>query len=308
MQIDIDTKAIQSLLNAAGITGFTGHYSSLGGGEGNDTFVLDHPEVKLILRVAKYGQSNNLTNEARALHLLNLKQVPRLVYFDRSKTINGRSWIIETYVTGVQVERLNLQQLESLGTLLANVHHAQSQASVKLDFWKEFLTTCQSFGNEQSLLNHPDNTLRKLIHESREYFQSQKLDAITPSLIHGDVSLNNMLVNNDTVSLIDWEFSRFTDPMADFSTLFYEDMAYNKGKWRMHITRKEKAALFAGYAKAGGTIDEQRLKVWHNFDKLGGAAYLYWKLNHSNHIVTPVQAAQYTDDLDKLATSLEQNL
>jgi len=117
-----------------------------------------------------------------------------------------------------------------------------------------------------------------------------------------------MLVKNDKISLIDWEYSRFTDPMADFSTLFYEDMEQNKGRWRIHITEQNKTALFAGYTGAGGVIDEQRIKAWHNFDKLGGAVYFYWKLSHSGHTIAPEQSALYTEELDKVLASLDRNL
>ena len=308
MPTDISLQDIQNLVNESEVTGFTGQYITLGSGEGNDTFVLDCGETRLVLRVAKYSDVANLAHEARALGLLHLEQVPKLIYFDEARSIIGRAWILESYMGGKQVGGLSLQQFENLGRLLAHVHSVRSDDMLELDFWQEFLGASKRFGDEQTFLNHPDDMLKRLANRARDYFQSQKLYAIAPSLTHGDVSLSNMLVNSDMVSLIDWEFSRFTDPVADFSTVFYEDMAYNRGKWRIHITRQEKTALFAGYTDAGGVVDEQRLKAWHKFDKLGGAMYLYWKLNHSGHAVTPAHAAQYKEDLYKLSTSLDRSL
>lgn len=308
MPTDITSQDIQNLLRVAGITSYTGQYRSLGGGEGNSTFVLDCGEAELVLRVAKYSQKNNLANEARALGLLDLGQVPKLIYFNESQLIHDRAWIIESHMSGERVEHLNAAQFKSLGALLANVHAVQSDESARVDFWEEFLHTSQNFGDERLFLNHPDSTLKQIINKAKDYFQSQSLYAAKPSLIHSDVSLENMLAGGDTISLIDWEFSRFTDPMADFSTLFYEDMEYNKGRWRIHITEQEKIALFSGYTEAGGTVDEARLKSWHNFDKLGAAVYLYWKMNHSGHTITPAQSAQYAEDLNKLVASLGRNL
>jgi aminoglycoside phosphotransferase (APT) family kinase protein len=308
MPADIGPKDIQDLLNTAGVTGFTGNYVSLGGGEGNDTFVLDCGVTKLVLRVARYSELNKLGHEARALRLLNLDQVPKLVYFDNSKLINGKAWIIESYVHGKPAESLSTERFERLGELLAKVHSVQLDGSLKLDFWQEFLDTKKPFGDEQAFLNHPNDEMRKLIRRGSDYFQSQELYDIQPSLIHGDISLGNMIINGDMVSLIDWEYSRFTDPMADFSTLFYEDMEQKKGKWRIHITGHDKAALFASYTKAGGIVDEERLKAWHNFDKLGGAIYFYWKLNHSGHPITQAQSALYNEELSKVLASLDRNL
>ncbi|HUB93786.1 MAG TPA: aminoglycoside phosphotransferase family protein [Verrucomicrobiae bacterium] len=304
----ISQQDIEGLLNIAGITGFAGRYAPLGSGEGNDTFVLDCEETRLVLRVARYSEISNLANEALALGLLALGQVPRLVYYNESQRINGKAWIIESHIAGTPVDRLDIIQLENLGELLAKVHSVHPENTVELGFWTEFLKANKRFGDEQAFLAHPDKTLRKLINRARDYFQLQKLYTVQPSLVHGDMSLGNMLVRGSTVSLIDWEFARFTDPMADFSAMFYEDMAYNKGRWRIHITPQEKSALFTGYNKAGGVMDEQRLKAWHIVDKLGGAVYLYWKLNHSGHVITQAQSKQYKEDLDKLFASLGRNI
>ena len=308
MPADISPQDVQKLVDTAKVMGYTGRYIPLGGGEGNDTFVLDCAGTNLILRVARYSELNKLGHEAQALRLLNLDQVPKLVYFDDSQHIHGKAWILESHLEGGQVESLSTKQFESLGELLAKVHRVHSDEPSNLNFWQEFIDTKRPFGDEQAFLNHPDDTLKKLIRKSKDYFLSHKLYDVVPSLIHGDISLGNMLIDGETVSLIDWEYSRFTDPMADFSTLFYEDMEQNQGKWRMRIKEPEKDALFIGYTAAGGVINEQRLKAWHNFDKLGGAVYFYWKMHHSGHTISLEQTALYKEELDKLLVSLEQNL
>jgi len=308
MPTNIQPQDIEKLLNVAGITGFTGQYTPLGGGEGNDTFVLDREPTKLVLRVARHSELNRLANEAQALRLLDLDEVPRLIYFDKEQLVNGREWILEGYLDGTPAEELDTRQFGSLGELLAHVHHIQQGDVLRLDFWQEFLDTKKPFGDENVFLNHPDSTIRELLRRGKNYFQAQRFQAVAPSLIHSDLSYENMLVTDGKISLIDWEYSRFTDPMADFSTMFYEDMEQNKGRWRIHITEQSKAALFAGYTRAGGVLDEQRIKVWQNFDKLGGMVYFYWKLSHSGHAITSEQSALYTEELDKVLESLGQNL
>jgi thiamine kinase-like enzyme len=127
-------------------------------------------------------------------------------------------------------------------------------------------------------------------------------------LIHGDATPSNILIQNDNVSLIDWEFSKYKDPMAEFSTIFYEDMEYNQGKWRVHITVEEKRALYNGYTSAGGEIDEEQIGFWMNFDKLGAAIFLYWRMNHSQRDASAEQKAQYRVDYDNIISSLKQYL
>ena len=85
-----------------------------------------------------------------------------------------------------------------------------------------------------------------------------KLEQVIPALIHLDVAPSNILVNGDNGGgLIDWEFAKFSDPMAEFSTVFYDDMEYNNGKWCIQITDKERTALLDGYQKGGGEVYEQ---------------------------------------------------
>lgn len=305
MHSDINIHDIVTITEVAGIAGFTGIFTHLGAGEVNDTFILDCNSTKVVLRISKYNDVNILSNEARALGLLNLDQVPKLIYFNETQRIKDRSWIIESHLNGYKVTVLTLKQFEKLGELLAKIHKVKSKNFIQLNYWKNFLDDSQHFGDEQALLNHPDTRLNQLINSAYKYLRSQKPISITPSLIHGDVTPSNMLKSGDEILLIDWEFSKFNDSLVDFSTLFYEDMEYNKGRWRIHIKPEEKAALFEGYLKCGGVIDKKRLKLWQLIDKLGAAVYLYWKINQSGHEISSKSLAQYNWDLDKLINSLQ---
>lgn len=304
----VNASDIEQAVNVSGIEGFTGDYRELGGGEVNDTFVLDCTNSKVVLRIARYDDVRILNQEARALGLLSLSQVPKLIYYDESQLIRGRAWIAESYVEGLPTNGLTTEQLRNLGGLMAQVHEVSSNEPSKLDLWSNFVDACKHFGDESSLLSHQDGQMQTLIQKGRDFFLSQQFEGVTPVLIHGDVTLSNMLVNGNSVSLIDWEFSKFKDPMADFSTMFYDDMDYNNGKWRIHVKPDEKAALFDGYTRMGGVIDEQRLSAWQTLDKLGAAVYLYWKINQAGHDITDEQAAQYRVDLTNLTQSLQQKL
>lgn len=295
--------------NVSGLVGFKGIYEPLGGGEVNDTFLLSCGNGKTILRIAKYPDQDSLRQEARALRLLDSVQIPKLIFFDENKRINGRQWIMEGYVPGTTMTRLSVDQFKSLGSLLADVHRTKS-GIIGVDIWSNFLDVCKMFGNEEYLLNHPDPTLNELIKRATEYFRiwQARLDEIPESLIHGDATPSNILVMDNDVSLIDWEFSKYSDPLAEFSTVFYEDMEYNQGKWRVRITEAEKSALYSGYTSAGGIIDVERIKLWMNFDKLGAAVFLNWRINQSNREANEEQNTQYKFDLNNLVASLKRNL
>lgn len=306
----ITAEDIKLAVQISNLSGYTGKFVELGGGEVNDTFRLDCGTKHIVIRFAKYKDIWTLRHEAHALKLMHFPGVPKLIFFDEHAHINKKLWIIETYVSGKTVNRLNENQFRSLGKLLAQVHNIPSPNEGSVDLWEHFLYASRHFGDEGKLLDHPDPVLRDLIRHAQVYFgQHQSFFKNTAkSLVHGDATPSNILVNGDEVALIDWEFSKFEDPMIDFSTIYYDDMEYNRGRWRPHINPSEKSALLAGYKEGGGVVDMERVKVWMNLDKLGAAVYLYWKLHESKHDIKEAQLAQYHLDLHNLTESIQKNL
>lgn len=303
-----DNEIIEQAIEISGLNNYTDRFNRLGGGELNNTYVLELVDNKVVLRIAKHKDQNSLFREANVLRILNLpNQIPQLIYFDQNSKIDERSWIVESFIKGQSVERLNLQQFNSLGKLLAKVHEANRQ-SKELQLWDKFLQACKTFGDESYLLSHPDSNLRQLIKVAHDQlfpsFQL-KLENIELTLIHGDATPSNVLVSDTSVGLIDWELSSLSDPMAEFSTIYYEDIDYNKGKWRLKIKPEEKRELFEGYRSAGGKIDEERIKFWISFDKLGAAVFLYWRINESGREANIKQLEQYQADYSNIISSLE---
>lgn len=301
--IDID-EAVRS----SKLTGYVGNYRELGGGEFNDTFALDCADQQVILRIAKYTDQHTLATEAWALALFSSPNAPNLLYFNERQRIRGRQWIMESFVPGTAVSRLSLGQFASLGALLARIHSHKTD-TIGVNIWERFLSNWR-FGTEQSLLNHSDLALRHIIRRCRKYcLASQPLfDHVIPTLVHGDVSVGNILTHNDGVALIDWEYAKYNDPMSEFSGIFYDDMEYNRGKWRIHITEPERRALFDGYRDGGGVIDEERLEFWILFDKFCSALFLDWRIHESGQAAADDQMAQYKTDLENLVKSLEAKL
>lgn len=307
---DITAEDIQYVVDMSGLKGFTGQYTELGGGEVNDTFLLDCGDKKAILRVTRYMDVYNLNKEARSLEMLSIEHIPKVIYFDESNKIRGHGWILETYVEGKMPTKLTTTQYKNLGSLLASIHNVKHSEQQTFDLWADFLYACKRFGDEERLMNHPDPRMRSLIQGAKVYVaeRMKQFGHVQECLIHGDVTLGNILVSGDEVGLIDWEFSRFRDPMSDFSTAFYEDMEFNRGKWRVHITPDQKQAFYSGYEQAGGVIDHDRVEMWMNHDKLGAAVYLWWLLNESSRDYPEERLVQYRLDLNNLQDSLERNL
>lgn len=305
------SRVVQLAAAACGLSGYTGNFKPLGGGEVNETYLLDFGGSKTVLRIARHKEQQSLKAEANALQLLDgVSNIPSLIYYDDASLINGRHWIMESQLPGSTSERLTLTQLENLGALLAKVHKHQKLETVGVKAWVQFLNSCKAFGTEDILLNHPDSLMKGFINKGYAYFSEfqPKLEKVIPALIHSDATPSNILVDGENIGLIDWEFAKYNDPMAEFSTVYYDDMEYNNGKWRIQITHDERRALFNGYQNAGGILDEDRVKFWMTCDKLGAAVFLYWRIYQSGHYASEQQVRQYKTDLANLQKSLSKVL
>lgn len=298
---------IHNAVKISNLQAFTGTYDSLGGGEVNDTFLLDCGNTKVVLRIAKHEDQNTLKAESEALAMLDIPHTPKLLYYDDDSRINGRHWILESYIPGITAKRLNVEQFGNLGSLLASVHQHSKPSERHINAWDSFLWNSKRFGTERELLDHPDPRLQSLIRKNYEYFRlfQPQLHHIKPCLIHSDATPSNILVDNQNVGLIDWEFSKFSDPMNEFATIYYDDIELNNSKWRIKINPEERQALFEGYRAAGGLIDESRITFWMTHDKLGVATFLYWRINVTDREATSEQLHQYTIDYENVLLSLE---
>lgn len=298
---------IYEAVRISGLGSFTGKFQALGGGEVNDSFLLDCGVQKYILRITRRVGRDTLIKEASALKFLDMPQAPKVIFFDPLQTINGRFWIIESFLPGQTKTRLSVDEFRQLGEIFGKVHAIHDPDAEQLDLRKHFLVSCRSFGTEEDFLNHENERLRKLILWVYEAMRSMQptVNNIQTALVHGDATPSNILIDDGKVYLIDWEFARFSDPMMEFSTIYYEDMEFNCGKWRVQIRPDEKAALFEGYSAGGGVIDEDRIAFWMAIDKLGAAVYLYWRIHLSGEAISDDQLQQYQLDLENLLVSLE---
>ena len=301
---------IAEVVRTSGLAGYSGVYEFIGHGEINDTYRIETADGPVVLRIAKYSGATSLIVESEALKLVDLPNAPKLLYFDKSKLVDGRHWILESYVQGNISDRLTRTQFYNLGKLLAAIHEIKDPSTNQLNIWQHLLECSSAFGDEKYFFKHPDMRLRRLLIKGKHYLKSQQhhVDGVKMTLIHSDATPSNILVNGDSVVLIDWEFARYSDPMREFSMVFYEDIDYNKGKWRIKITKDEKQALYDGYTEAGGHINKKRIKFWMNFDKLSAALFLYWRVYESKSPVPVEGIAQYNHDLDSLIGSLEKHM
>lgn len=82
------------------------------------------------------------------------------------------------------------------------------------------------------------------------------------SQIHGDLSVGNILWSEDGAYLVDWEYSRHSDPAEELAYIATEQ----------GVSQATLDALRAGYDEGGGTPDTwKRVAIWAPFTALDSA-------------------------------------
>lgn len=88
------------------------------------------------------------------------------------------------------------------------------------------------------------------------------------ALVHGDFRTGNLMIGEDGLrAVLDWELAHRGDPLQDLGWLCVPSWRYGA------LDRPvggfgQLAELFAGYAGAGGTVDEARFRWWLVFGTL----------------------------------------
>lgn len=295
----------------------------LGVGELNNSYyVLGEDGHEYCVRIAKYKGKSGLRREADALSRLPEGISPRLVFKPVDEQPLDTLWLIESFLTGTTPQRLTLAQLGSFGRQLARVHSIDAPdhdivdkgevTGVKNDLWPYLVWCCRSFYTEDQMLHKlPDKRLLAICRKARQWFEVRKpimQRQQTKKLLHKDITFSNLLIQDDKVFIIDWELRDFGDPMVDFATGFWNDIEFNRGKWRTVLTTEEKTALYDGYQQGGGVLDEERIAIFTTYDKLGAAIFLCYRLYSPPADITPQQTAQYQEDFDNIITSLQKHI
>lgn len=317
--MDKDKHLINALLSKSNLP-VAHSVRHLGAGELNNSYLAITVDGQhYCIRIAKYAGKSGLLREADALSRLPEGIGPRLIHCPDDTLPLETHWLIESFIDGQNPERLNTAQFHNLGSKLALVHAIDAPAGdvinqgevtgTKNDLWPYLVWCCRSFYTEYQLLHDlPDKRLLALCRKSRQWFEVRKDLALrqqSKQLLHKDMTPSNLLVRGGEVFLIDWELRDFGDPMTDFATGFWDDVEYNRGKWRIILLPEERTALYRGYTEAGGIIDEERIRLWVIWDKLGSAVFLCHRVHRPPPGQSTAQTEVYKEDLENIIGSLQ---
>lgn len=205
------------------------------GGTTDRTFSVADPlgQPVLTVRLARPGFHEWLSREESVLRELGAEEsscIPPGVLRVEDRALPEGQMLVHEHVGGqpAQLATLGGDAVEGLAQCLARVHsHPRPGYMIwpSLDVrhgtraacYRARLASLRRYHSAQGVLPDVDDLLRRI--EALDLPAGAGWDEPGFSLIHGDLSVGNILWRDGSVRLIDWEFSRDGDPAEDLAYL-----------------------------------------------------------------------------------------
>lgn len=222
---------IDQILEKAGFSGYT--VRSIGAGHYNDSYYIDSDKGRLVLRIAPSDNIPKLFYEVDMMKSeVNIHRLvrehtnvpaPQIVYYDFSRDIINRDYLIMEYIEGDS----GLFDEKELGRYVRQIHAIKSdrcgypeRAAPTGKSWHDIFHTyvelifsdCLSCG----VINNDEYERFLSIYEK---YRDVIID-VSPSLLHLDLWTQNILtVNGKITAILDFDRGLYGDPELEFAVL-----------------------------------------------------------------------------------------
>lgn len=274
----------------------------LGNGAYNTTFVIDND---FVFRANTHRDSvggHGLRSEHDILQVLPAGIAPKPYHLDDSCADFPVPYRIESFASGRVITDFTPHVLRMLAQHLIKVHSHKSRKSgpypgIRASY--SIGSTLQQFIAETGDL--PD--FKEIVAKAQEYvvYWDNEMPLQEFSLVHYDLNSDNMLLDGDTLTLVDWEYSEFGDPAVDFAVLFWFSYLFG---YTPRIPAKHRMLFYKEYVAAGGdagvmdraSIQEPLVVL---LQTLWFAAQIKNKDSIPSHILTTERLEIYKQGLQK---------
>jgi len=248
----------------------------------NNIFIIETKDKKYIFKMYRhkgYPEENKMIFISKWLTENNIPHAKTCIY-NRNDGDLPNGYIIEEHLPGIAADRLNLTEQEScdmykrLAILTSKIHKIKFS---RYGFIINGIPDCYNFtkhiednfiyGNHKIQNAYTAEELNKIKHILIE--KLKPLDNILPCLSHIDIQLKNIIIDNDNITLIDWDDARSFPMIVDIArlTLLIElnyDNEQAENERRAEIFKK---AYLNNYESDDGLYSykkfETALHVWH---------------------------------------------
>ena len=174
---------------------------------------------------------------------------PKVYYKDTSCRVLSKPFVISDYVPGEPVMRMTEKDLKSLAFLLAELHRIHNVNGLRNEPVKDY--------NREYIKKRVDRITDTGFKYVNSHFKADLMEAYKKikhirlkrqklSVIHGDISRDNLLRTENGLKLIDWESVRLSEPQFEIATAL-ERLNLNGQKRKLflseYLKHSEKASL-----------------------------------------------------------------
>ncbi len=223
-------RKIKSFLKSAKLgDGF--EVTFLAKGSNNISYLLDNGDKKLVFRICvneKHSGSHGLRNEHIIQKLFEGGIAPKPFIWDGSKKKFPYKFRIETFVEGMKPKRLTEKTMLKLARILAELHSKKFAKCGKYPGKDRVFLFGEIVKPYFKKARHYNELLDHFIDLGEchiEYYKNKLKEFKDFTLIHLDLHIDNLVLENSELKLLDWEYAEIGDPAMDIAILFwYSDM------------------------------------------------------------------------------------
>lgn len=198
----------------------------LGNGLHNENVLLKTGSANFVVRIENNEQFDNLEKEFNFLNETKGKYGPEVYLLDVSKKIVLRKYFVEEFIEGKHPNKIDNEFFKKLALWYKKLHKNKKDIkyfSSKEHYFdlnivyekiiQERYDNCKNNLNQeiQKEINELLKSAQKMIIKKQKYFS--RIKKLT--LNHNDPNKNNIFIQNNKLTFIDWEFVGYYIPEAD---------------------------------------------------------------------------------------------
>ena len=199
---------------------------------------------------------------------------PKVYYKDTSCRVLSKPFVISDYVPGEPVTRMTEKDLKSLAFLLAELHRIHNVNGLRNEPVKDY--------NREYIKKRVDRITDTGFKYVNSHFKADLMEAYKKikhirlkrqklSVIHGDISRDNLLRTENGLKLIDWESVRLSEPQFEIATALE----------RLNLNGQKRKLFLSEYLKHSGKESLEELEKYEKircFDRLLWSIFEFVKL------------------------------
>ncbi len=258
-------------------------YYLLGRGGHNENYLIETKQGKLVLRIENNLQFKNLKTEYNFLKKTKGRLGPRVYYFDNSKKLIPRDFIIQEFIEGKHPEKITKDIIISMAEWYKKLHKDKSN-NIPTKAKEKNIYSLNKYIKNHTVrrYNKFKNTLNKetldeldklfvasfkIINKNDKIFSKRRYF----SLNHGDPTRQNIFYKKGSLKLIDWEFVRYD--LKEWDLVFFV--------WAYDLNNKRKELFLNKYNYKKTTKAKKQFEIiylTHCLDMLN------WRIERLNLI------------------------